>query len=565
MAVEGGTQALAPDGAGGAAAPPAPRRGGAFARLVAFLWGASPWRLLLSSLAGLVSGVTTVGLVAFFGRAIARSSRDEFSVGAFLALCGLMVATKVASEALFLRASASATFALRMRLGRAILAGPLPDLERVGPARLLGALTEGATTLAQALSVLSSLLADFLLTVACVAYLGVLSPRLLLAVLAFMALGVASYRAILSVADRRFEAFFETQGALQQILRGLVEGGKQLKLHAPRRDAFYERRLAPTARLLRDRLWSAIRVFAVSNQWGALLFLAAIGLVLHADAAAGLLPAGARAGATVTLLYLTLPLRSVLGSIEHVSRAATALRDIERFGVALDVPPGGAAGARAAEGARPAGRIELRGVERSYRRGEDGAFTLGPLDFELRPGEIVFVVGGNGSGKSTLVKLLVGLYPPDRGEVLFDGRPVAGGDVDWYREQFSVVFADHQLFDGLYGLEGPGLEARARAELARFGLEREVRLEARSFSTTELSQGQKKRLALAVSLLEGRPVVVYDEPAAEQDPAFKDEFYRQILPGLRQQGKAVVVVTHDDRYFSIADRVLTLEDGKLRS
>ena len=76
---------------------------------------------------------------------------------------------------------------------------------------------------------------------------------------------------------------------------------------------------------------------------------------------------------------------------------------------------------------------------------------------------------------------------------------------------------------------------------------------------------QPKRLALLVAYLEDRPVYVFDEWASDQDPTYKDVFYRQLLPELRARGKAVVVITHDDHYFSVADRCLRLERGKLVS
>jgi putative ATP-binding cassette transporter len=96
------------------------------------------------------------------------------------------------------------------------------------------------------------------------------------------------------------------------------------------------------------------------------------------------------------------------------------------------------------------------------------------------------------------------------------------------------------------------------------GLANVVTIKNQRFSTTTaLSSGQRRRLALLVVLLEDRPLCIFDEWAADQDPAFKRTFYYQILPALRAKQKAVVVISHDDRYFDVADRILVLEDGKL--
>src|SRR5690606_7738558 len=107
------------------------------------------------------------------------------------------------------------------------------------------------------------------------------------------------------------------------------------------------------------------------------------------------------------------------------------------------------------------------------------------------------------------------------------------------------------------------LDERARALLRALHLEHKVTLSGDGFSTTEPSAGQRKRLALLVAVLEDRPAYDFDEWAADQEPAYKDVFYRELLPGLKARGKAVLVITHDERYFELADRQLWLEDGRL--
>jgi putative ATP-binding cassette transporter len=176
----------------------------------------------------------------------------------------------------------------------------------------------------------------------------------------------------------------------------------------------------------------------------------------------------------------------------------------------------------------------------------------------------VFLVGGNGSGKTTLAKLLTGLYVPEQGEVLLDGKPVPAAAREGYRQLFSAVFSDFYLFESLLGLEGAGLDARAREYLRLLHLDRVVRIQDGRLSTTDLSRGQRKRLALLTAYLEDRPVYVFDEWAADQDPVFRKVFYAQLLPDLKARGKAVLVISHDEHYFHLADRTLELVEGKLR-
>jgi putative ATP-binding cassette transporter len=209
----------------------------------------------------------------------------------------------------------------------------------------------------------------------------------------------------------------------------------------------------------------------------------------------------------------------------------------------------------------------MKQVEFTYDGGDPttAAFSLGPLDFHVRPGELVFVVGGNGSGKSTFLKVLTGLYPPHQGEIWLGGPRVSDRTREWYREHFSVVFADCFVFDTLLGLSAAGTDVAASHYLQLLQLDHRVRLRGDEFSTTALSQGQRKRLALLTAYLEDRPFYVFDEWAADQDPQYKDVFYSKLLPDLRQRGKAVVVITHDDRYFHLSDRIVKLEEGRVES
>src|SRR5688500_3979755 len=188
---------------------------------------------------------------------------------------------------------------------------------------------------------------------------------------------------------------------------------------------------------------------------------------------------------------------------------------------------------------------------------------LGSTDASLQPGEVVFIAGGNGSGKSTLAKIITGLYPPESGEIRLDGRVVNDTNRDEYRQLFSAVFSDFYLFDDLLGLEKPNLDAQARGYLEQLHLEHKVKVVDGKFSTTALSQGQRKRLALLTAYLEDRPIYLFDEWASDQDPMFKEIFYTRILPDLKACRKTVIAITHDDKYFDLADRLLKLDSGKL--
>src|SRR6266478_332997 len=209
--------------------------------------------------------------------------------------------------------------------------------------------------------------------------------------------------------------------------------------------------------------------------------------------------------------------------------------------------------------------LELEGVVFSYddEGPGDNSFVLGPIDFQLNPGDLVFVVGGNGSGKSTFVKLLVGLYRQRLGKIRLGGTPIADSNRDWYRQHFSVTFSDFYLFEKFLGLDKNTLDSRAQMYLRNLGLDRKVRVTEQRLSTTDLSQGQRRRLALLTAYLEDRPFYVFDEWAADQDPQYKQVFYTELLPELRARRKGVAIITHDDRYFHLGDRIVKLHDGQI--
>ncbi len=184
-------------------------------------------------------------------------------------------------------------------------------------------------------------------------------------------------------------------------------------------------------------------------------------------------------------------------------------------------------------------------------------YCFGPVNFRIPQGSITFLKGDNGSGKSTLLKLLTRLYLPLSGNLTLDQQILP---LQQYRNLFSVVFAESHLFDQLYGLTEVN-EQRVTALLEKMGLQEKTRLAGKYLPHTNLSSGQKKRLALIIALLEDKPIYVFDEWAAHQDPYFRDYFYLHLLPEMKQQGKTVIASTHDARYLNMADQVIELEHG----
>ena len=187
-------------------------------------------------------------------------------------------------------------------------------------------------------------------------------------------------------------------------------------------------------------------------------------------------------------------------------------------------------------------------------------FGLNNMTCSFYPGEIVFITGGNGSGKSTMLKILTGLYFPLSGKTIIDGKIVQMAE---HRHLFSAIFSDFHLFDRLYGLVDPVDQTKLDELLKIMELDNKITIEDYKFSSLDLSTGQKKRLAMIVSILEDKPIYIFDEWAADQSPRFRKYFYNDLLPSLRNNGKTIIAVTHDDHYFHVADRILILDYGQL--
>jgi putative ATP-binding cassette transporter len=355
---------------------------------------------------------------------------------------------------------------------------------------------------------------------------------------------------------------------LLDLFRALLDGVKELKLNSARREQT-STEFAKRATELQSSVQRQMLFFGGSATAAQVLFYVALGLVMF-DYTGGTADRQLIASYGIAIVYLMAPLQTSIGIVQGLAAAELALDRVEELGIALE-------NARKKERGKISERInvshaierpfdefqqlELSGVTHSY--GEpaeegDGEFVLGPVDLTLAKGEILFVVGGNGSGKTTFAKLLAGLYSPAAGSILVNGHVVTSEDTQWYSQLFSAIFQDFFVFDRL-------LESDEWSDdlLRRFQIAGRIQIEGnRIVKPSALSAGERKRLALMLAYLDDKPIVIFDEWAADQDPVFRETFYSEVLHELRARGKLVVVISHDDRYFQLADKILVFERGK---
>ncbi len=520
--------------------------------------------MAIAIVTGFLSGGSSAALIALISQAMSQGGTESLNTLAiaFAGLTLVALTSSIISQVMLIRLAQQAVFQLRLSLCRQILATELAQLEKLGSARLLATLTDDVQAVSDAVRLMPFLCIDIAIVAGGFAYIIWLSWKVFLLVCLLAVVAIGSCQWLLKQGESWLERARDEQDTLFKHFRTVTDGTKELKLHYRRRQAFLQEDLQQSAAAFRRNNIKGLTLFATTSSWGKLIFFFAIGFVLFALPKLMIISPQTLAGYVLTFTYLMLPMDGLVNSLPVISRAGIALKKIE----ALDISLAGWAEATSTPDLihQQWKELRLQGVTHAYQtEHEDSGFGVGPLDLTLHPGELVFIVGGNGSGKSTLAKLLLGLYVPQSGEIRFDGQQIDDRNREWYRQHFAVVFADFFLFDRLLGLDRSDLDTEAHDYLRRLQLDHKVSVTNGTLSTTALSQGQRKRLTLLTAYLEQRPIFLFDEWAADQDPVFKDVFYTELLPQLREQGKTILCISHDDHYFHLADRIIKLDYGQI--
>jgi penicillin amidase len=535
--------------------------------LISYLLKTFRISFLFAALTGVMSGVAGIGLMGLISLSLGSGSLplfEKYGFGYFFfGLCFLQFVLRVITNLLLNHLGQATVFKLRMDLTKQILSLPLRRLQEMGVPRLFALLTDDVASIATSCEFLPLFIINFAVVVSCLAYLGWLSLDVLWLIGGIIFIGVMSFRIAQSRALRNLHAAREQNDVIFFHMRGLTEGIKELKIRRKGQASFVSNSLRPAAAAYRHHYMNGMALYVLASNWGNGLFYVAVGLILFILPEWSILPNEVLTGCVLAIIYMMAPLSVIMSNLPVLGRASIALNKIRAFAKESTIHKEGEIIFDPSSSLHSSG-LELKGVMHRYRReNDDRSFTLGPLNLTLQSGELVFVVGGNGSGKTTFAMVLMGLYVPEHGNILLSGQRIGCDNREAYRQNFAVVFSDFYLFESLLGFENRELDDKAREYLRRLQLDHKVKIENGRFSTLELSQGQRKRLALLVAYLEDRPFYIFDEWAADQDPVFKRIFYMEILPALKARGKTVVVITHDDGYFHVADRCLRLEDGKI--
>jgi putative pyoverdin transport system ATP-binding/permease protein len=450
---------------------------------------------------------------------------------------------------------------VRIRLADKIRRCDLGPLEEIGRTRIYASISKDTTTISQAAMVLVVGAQASVLIVFTAFYVAWLSP------LAFVMTAVSSLF-IATAFLRRNKALnaelhesMRRENLLFDTLTDLLSGFKEVRLNRRRSDDLYAHyeEVSHSATQLKVQTMAQICTGFILSQ---VSFYLLLGVTVFVVPRLSSTNSQQVVKITAAVLFLAGPLAGVMSTIPTIASSNAATENIVALEAQLDHCV--SVHAEPAAPRRSFKEISFESIVFHYDDRSGSSFTVGPIDLKIHSGEIVFIAGGNGSGKSTFLKLLTALYFPQQGVIRVDGKRLTPRTFEAYRSLFATVFTDFHLFSRLYGLyDLPAEEVDRRIELIE--MTGKARVVDSTFDTLDLSGGQRKRLALLISMLEDRPIYVFDEVAADQDPSFRRKFYQEILPLLKRAGKTVVAVTHDDKYFGDADRLLKMDEGRIVS
>ncbi len=520
------------------------------------------WPFLGVMLLSLLSAVLGIGLIAFINLKLIETTHASLMVlPQFLGLLLLLMVVTLGSQLALTILGHHFIYRLRGQFIKRILDTDIERIEQIGNAQLLASLGSDIRNITLTFVRLPELVQGIILTLGCAAYLAWLSPEMLLVTVIWLVITIVGGFKLVSHVYSHLAKVREAEDKLQTDYQKVIEGRKELALNRERARHLFDDIYRKDAEEYRFHIIRADTFHLSAVNWSNIMMLGAIGLVFFMANTLGWSNTDVAATYSLTLLFLRTPMLQAVGALPTLLSAQVAFGKLKALKLAQYqeefTPPVVTTRWQT---------LELRDLVFSYEGKEDHAgFGIGPLNLTITRGELVFLIGGNGSGKSTLAMLLTGLYHPRGGQILLDGVAVTAQNAEQYRQIFSAVFTDFHLFGQLMGPQGQAPDPQVVEDwLQRLKMKEKLQFSGNEVTNLQLSAGQRKRVALLLAAAEGRDFLLLDEWAADQDPQFRRTFYRELLPQLRDMGKTVLAISHDDHYFEHADRLLEMRQGKLK-
>ncbi|MDO8052398.1 cyclic peptide export ABC transporter [Janthinobacterium sp. SUN211] len=498
------------------------------------------------------------GRALWFGMEITNPSMALIFTAALL----FIWASRTWVDITMTRVSMAATSELRIQMYYRIAHAPLAAIEKIGLPRLVTAIASDMPAVVTGAQTAQTMLIDMVTLIGMLSFLAYVHTAVFWFVLKCIIFGVLSYQLIFVFADRYFFRVAKINDSLQRSVHGLMHGFKELKLSDDKRHAYFKQALLATESELLAAQRPGNNIHSAAANYGLMLNFLFLGSIAFIFVSYHSLSAQSLSSIMMVMLYISMPIGSVTSKIPGFTYAKVAIGRVNALLAELPQEPV----AQEAYQARAWDSVRFEHVVYEHEGEEGAGFAVGPINLEFCKGEITFIVGGNGSGKSTLSKLLTLHYHASGGAIYFGGQRITNENMNSYRQSICAIYSDYYLFDRILAAgHDQDKEEKVEYYLKQLGLDKKVNYHDGRFSTLSLSDGQRRRMALVAAFVEDRELYLFDEWAADQDPSFKDIFYREILPSLKAKGKAVVVISHDDRYFDVADKLIVMCEGQLQS
>jgi cyclic peptide transporter len=486
---------------------------------------------------------------------------EEMLLGALLILS--IIVNKIC-QTYVIKLTNSTAYSFEVQLLKHLRYLPFKAFEELGKQMVYSAFVDSRT-----LSQLPQFLINFLNSIVTIAtglvFVFWITPEAATGIVLVIAVLLIIYLTRNRLIEQKLNTVRDLQDEFYKYLRDLLLGFKEVKMSTKRADSLFDDFLLRNRLRTKDLTINTSVGYLHNDLLGRYSWYLVIAVILFALPLYIDLTSTEVIISVIIVLYLMGPVAILINSLPFYTRVRIAMQRINNLKKDIDNSVSDRSTSNEYQ-RMTFEKIEFRDVAFTYNNKFEDGFCLGPLYLSFKAGEITFITGGNGSGKSTFINLLTGLCLADKGSLVYNDIEVNEQTIEWYKNHISVVFSEPYLFNENYDgfqISPDSKEVRRLVELLK--MDDVAKYEVNGTFNTNLSKGQRKRLALIYALLEVKDIIVLDEWAADQDPEFKKYFYNDVLLWLKQQGKTIIAVTHDDNYFNRADRVITFDYGKVRS
>ncbi|MEN8624886.1 multidrug ABC transporter permease/ATP-binding protein [Psychrobacter proteolyticus] len=557
------------------------------ASLYHMIWANYRLPFLKVILLNLVNAAVSVGIIAYINHTfISQPVFDTLSwlsLGQFSLLILLLLVTTFLSQYALTRLGHRFVYELRTKLVKQIIDTTVPQIDHLGSARLLASLSSDIQSITVAFVRMPELVQGIILSVGVGLYLGWLSLPLLFIVMFWIVMTIWISTILVKHVYTHLTELREINDALYQDYQSIIEGRKELALNQHRAEKLYTDDFLAHAKSYEKTVTKSDTFHLSAVNWSNIMMFASIGIVF-AVANYFDIPMGVATTFSLTILFMQSPLLHAVGAYPTLQTAQVALEKIQSLELAEHQPSFatdtvaqdwqsitlnninyryvGSSNSNSSHA--PDIAVNAQNSDNSANNQNPANNILKSVNLTLQRGDVVFLIGANGSGKSTLAKIITGIFTPTTGTVQVDGQSVNSENNADFRQLFSAIFSDQHLFKQLIGIQGNEPDAALVSDwLHKLNLQEKVSVSDHKLSTDKLSQGQRKRLAMLIAVAEQKDILLLDEWAADQDPAFRRVFYQTLIPELKAMGKTLFIISHDDGYFEHADRLLLMKEGRL--